>query len=144
MAANEFIVDFPLQRRNHVRFAETSLLHIVDRHEDDDHKKELWYTKAEYNSMKRSIKRDILRGRANDSASKDGLWIGIAHLLTPDSMLEVQACRCRCMRAVLAEQARLGSSASSRCEDIALASLAESRKAVLRARNLGKLHRDAV
>ncbi len=52
--ASELIVDFPLKRNhNHdvVRFAETAQLYIVDRHED---KNELWYTKAEYNSMRRN------------------------------------------------------------------------------------------
>ncbi len=67
--AAELIVDFPL-KRNHdvVRFAETSELYIVDRHED---KHELWYSKAEYKSMKRNIKRDVLQARANDLASEE-------------------------------------------------------------------------
>ena len=52
--ASELIVDFPPKRNHHVvRFAETAQLYIVDRHED---KNELWYTKTEYNSMKRNIK----------------------------------------------------------------------------------------
>ena len=95
--------------------------------------------------MKRNIKHDVLqvRARASDSASKEdsGFWIGISHLLTPACVLEVQACRRRCVGAVLAEQAKGPSaSASLRSEDIALASSAETRKAVLRARKLGQLH----
>ncbi len=91
--------------------------------------------------MKRNIKRDVLQARASDSASE---WIGIAHLLAPTCMLEVQACRCRCIRAVLEEQARQDSCGSFRSEDIALASLAETRRAVLRARKLGRLHQDCI
>ena len=146
--AAELIVDFPPQR-NHkvVRFAEpvATHLHIVDRHE---HKNELWYTKTEYNSVKRNTHRDDLQIRANDSASTfendSGFWIGIAHLLTPACVLEVKACRLRCKRAVLAEQASQSPSASFRCEDIALASLSETGKAALRARRLGKLHEDSI
>ncbi len=76
---SKLIVDFPLSLRRdrnhahaHVRFAETAQLHIVDRHDDED-KDELWYTKAEYNSMIRSIERerDVLQARANDSASRE-------------------------------------------------------------------------
>jgi len=128
-----------------VKFAETSELYIVDRHED---KNELWYTNAEYKAMKRNIKRDVLQARASDWTSEEdrGSWIGIAHLLTPTCELEMQACRRRCLHAVLSEQAIQGPSAiaSSRSEYIALASSAETRKAVLRARRLGKLHEEAV
>ena len=100
--------------------------------------------------MKRNIKQEVLqvRARANDSGSEEdsGSWIGISHLLTPASAVEVQACRRRCVRAVLAEQAIQGpsASASSRSEDIALASSAETRRAVLRARKLGKLHQYSI
>ena len=68
--ASELVVDFP---RNHayvdVRFAKTAHLYIV--HEDNN-KNELWYTEAEYNSMERNIKQDVLqvRARASDSASE--------------------------------------------------------------------------
>jgi hypothetical protein len=145
--ASELIVDFP-SRRSHqvVRFSEPAQLCIVDRHEDNDHKKELWYTKAEYNSMKRDIRRDVLQARANGFASEEGtgFWIGVAHLLTPACIREVKACRYRCRRAVLTEQARQGPSANFRCEDIALASLAETRRAVLRARKLGQFHQGSM
>ncbi len=145
--ASELIVDFP-PKRNHdaVRFAETAQLHIVHRHEAG--KKELWYTEAEYDSMKRNIKRDVLQARASASDSESrkdsGFWIGIAHLLTPVCMHEVQACRSRCVRAVLAEQARQGPSAGLRSDDIALASSAETKKAVLRAAILGRLHQESI
>ena len=147
--ASELIVDFP-SRRSHqvVRFSEPAQLCIVDRHEDTNHKNELWYTKAEYSSMKRDIRRDVLQARANANNAvpeeDSGYWIGISHLLTPACMLEVRACRYRCRRAVLTEQARQGPSSSFRCEDIALASLAETGRAVLRARKLGKLHQDSI
>ena len=143
--ASELIVDFP-RKRNHavVRFTETSQLYIVDRHEDKNN--ELWYTKAEYNSMKRNIKRDVLQARASDAASKEdsGFWIGISHLLTPACALEVQTCRRRCVRAVLAEQAKHDLSESLRWEDITLASLAVTRKSALRARMLGRLHQNCI
>jgi len=148
--ATDLIVDFPLQRqRNHhqvVRFAERAQLYIVERHEDNTDKNKLWYTKSDYNSMKRKLKQDVLRARAGDASSEEdsGFWIGIAHLLTPACMLEVKACRFRCVRAVLAEQARQSSSASFGWENIALASLAETRKAVFRARKLGKLHQESI
>ncbi len=142
----ELIVDFPLKRKHDVvRFAETSQLYVVGRHEDKD---ELWYSKAEYKSMKRNIKRDVLQARANYLASEEesGFWIGIAHLLTPACMLEVQACRRECVRAVLAEQARqdFSHSGSLMCDDIALASIAATRNAVLRGRMLGKLHHNCI
>ena len=145
--ADKLIVDFPAQRsRQAVRFSETSQLRIVDRHEDNEHKNELWYTRADYNSMKRNIKRDVLQARVDDAiAEKDSaFWIGIAHLLTPATILEVRTCRSRCIQAVLAEQARQGAFSRFRCKNIALASLAETRKAVLRARKLGKLHQASI
>ena len=145
---SELIVDFPSSQRHRqvVRFSELSQLCIVDRHEDDEHKNELWYTNAEYQSMKRKVKRDVLQARANDVASEEGdsFWIGISHLLTPICIREVRACRNRCIQAVLAEQASQGPYSTFRCEHIALASLAETRKAALRARKLGKLHRDSI
>ncbi len=144
---SELIVDFPLKRNHDVlRFAETVQLYTVGRHEDKD-KTDLWYSKTEYNSMKRNIIRDVLQARrASDSASEGdgGSWIGISHLLAPACTLEVQACRRQCLRAVLAEQARQGSYGSLRWEDIALASLAETGKAVLRARKLAKLHQESI
>ena len=147
--ATDLIVDFPPQRNHQiVRFAETAHLYIDERrHEDNQDKDKLWYTKSDYNSMKRKLKQDVLQARAGDASSEEedsGFWIGIAHLLTLACMLEVKACRFRCVRAVLAEQARQSSSTSFRWEDIALASLAQTRKAVLRARKLGKLHQESI
>ena len=99
-------------------------------------------------SNETSGKTSSIQARASDAASKEdsGFWIGIAHLLTPASALGVQACRRRCLHAVLSEQAIQEPSAiaSSRSEDIALASSAETRKAVLRARKLGKLHQYSI
>jgi hypothetical protein len=158
------VVDFPHQcNRRAVHFADTLQVRIVKRHEDSRHK--LWYTKAEYDLMKFAMKEDVLNIRAQTSSSNvafassgdaaaaeedSGFWIGIAHLLTPASMNEVMACRARCKRAVIAEQARQdlylypSARARLRWEHIALASLAETRKAVLRARKLGKLHHDSI
>ena len=98
--------------------------------------------------MKRNIKRDVLQARASDWASEadKGSWIGIAHLLTPTCALEMQACRHRCVRAVLKEQARQEQDPHGcfRSENIALASLAKTRQAALRARMLGSLHQDSI
>ena len=134
------------ESRQAVRFADTAQLYIFDRHEDNEHKNELWYSEKEYSSMKRNIKRDVLQARVDDAAAEkdSGFWIGIAHLLTPTIVFEVQTCRYRCTRAVFAEQARQGASSRFRCENIALASLAETRKATLRARKLGKLHQASI
>jgi hypothetical protein len=148
-----------------VHFADKAELYIVERHEDSEENKvarhELWYTKYEYYSMKHDIRDDVQRARStalqigpfnywgngdDDDTSEEsrGCWIGIAHLLTPACMLEVRTCRARCVYAVLAKQASLSPSTRFRWEDIALASFAQTRKAVLRARELGKLHQESI
>lgn len=72
--------------------------------------------------------------------------VGIEHLLTRASMLEVRACRARCVDGVLEEQARqmadqsLSTLSRFRWDAIALSSLAQTRRTTLRARRLGKLH----
>ena len=154
-----------------VTFARTAQLYIVHRHEDNEENKvarhELWYTKSEYDRMNLSVKEDVLEVRAkvsagvpfNYSGNDDGdcddddddasaevnivCCVGIEHLLTPDCVLGVKACRAGCIRAVLAEQARQGPSARFRWEAIALASLSRTRRAALRAREFGKLHQDS-
>jgi len=156
---HHLIVDFPPHQRNvlAVRFADTAQVNIVERHEDYDTENkvarhELWYTKAEYHDMRLDIKEDVLEVRSN---SADGspfdysgddvasvCCIGIEHLLTPACMLEVRRCRARCVYAVLAEQARSQDTSSPEM-GIALASFAQTRKVALRARTLGKLHRDS-
>jgi hypothetical protein len=145
-----------------VKFADTLQVRSVKRHEDPRH--ELWYTTVEYDLMKLDMKEDVLNIRAetssddaavaclgdDDAAAEEdsGFWIGIAHLLTPACVKEVIACRAGCKRAVLAEQARqdlyLYPSERLRWEAIALASLTETSMAVLRARELGKLHHDSI
>jgi hypothetical protein len=155
------IVDFPHQRkRKRVRFANTAQLRFVARHEDTVPRHELWYTKSEYDLMKRAIERDVLDVRlqalagvplsytGNDDASSEEssvCCVGIEHLLSPAWAFEVKACRARCRRAVLAEQAKQqrDPSVRFRWEAIALASVAETRTAVLRATKLGKLHWDS-
>jgi hypothetical protein len=166
---SNLILDFPQQRKPKqwqrvVRFADTAQLRIVKRHGDTTPRHDLWYTKSEYDLMTLAIKRDVLDVRmqalngadlkyaGNDDADASPeenivCCIGIEHLLTPAWMDEAEACRARCRHAVLAEQAKQeqdpSASARLRWEAIALASLAETRKAVLRARNLGKLHWDS-
>jgi hypothetical protein len=157
---SDLIVDFPHQRsRRAVQFADTLQVLIVKRHEDARH--ELWYTAAEYDLMNLAMKGDVLNiravitsndatftysGDADEAEDDSGIRIGVAHLLTPACVYEVMACRTRCWRAVLAEQARQDQDPSSRLgwERIALASLAVTRKDVLRARTLGKLHHDSI
>ena len=153
---NDLIVDFPRQRNlRRVRFSETSELLIYNRHNVAC--RELWFTAAEYNLMALIRRRDVLRLRAerasNEAADDDvdversGSWIGLTHLLTQAIIDEVRACRARCIQAVLTEQARQGPFASASfdsCEAIALASSAQTRQPVQRARRLGELHRDAL
>ena len=161
---SDLIVDFPDQRKHRaVQFADTGQLYTVERHEHEVARHELWYTKDEYYSMKLDIREDVLKARSMQSLpfnysgydddddddddfpeESSGFWIGIAHLLTPACMLEVRTCRARCVYAVLVKQASLSPSARFRWEDITLASLAQTRKAVMRARELGKLHRKSL
>ena len=112
--------------------------------------------------MKLAVKRDVLEVRANASAgapfrysgdadedessssSSSVCCIGIEHLLTPACALGVKTCRARCKQAVFSEQARQSPSARYSWEGTALASIAQTRKPALRARILGKLHRDSI
>lgn len=155
MTTTDLLVGFPKEgRRNRehsrLRFADKSDVHIVERHEDA-HKiprHELWYTKPEYNSMKRTIQEDrheVIRkslGGSFDYAggnSSEVCCIGIEHLLTRESTLHVRDCRVRCTYAVLAEQARQGSDELS----VALASFGQTRVTARRAVALAKLHKGA-
>ena len=158
--AADLIVDFPNQHNHHrvVRFADAAQRHIVERHEDYDTENkvarhELWYTKAEYRSMRLAVREDVLKVRSKAAdGSPCNYWgdddvsvccIGIEHLLTPACILEVKRCRARCVYAVFAAQARSQDLSSSEM-DIALASIGQTRKVVLRARMLGKLQKDSI
>jgi len=171
MTNNDLIVDFPHQRSNHrvaaVQFADTAQMYTVERHEDYGNmnngvaRHELWYTKAEYYSMKLAIREDVGEVRAQalagvpfnyagnddddassaeESSATSVCCIGIEHLLTPACVLKVNTCRARCTRAVLVEQSRQGASEM----DVALASFSQTRKSVLRGRKLGKLHQGSI
>jgi hypothetical protein len=154
----DLIVDFPHQRNlQMVRFADVAQLHIVERHEDrkkNVSRHDLWYTKSDYDSMKVEIWEDVLKVLLRDSdgcpfsysgdddasaEESSGCCIGIERFLTPACTLEVKSCRARCIYAVLAKQSNQSSSEF----DIALASIAQTRGSALRARNLGKFHRDS-
>eukprot|EP00984_Skeletonema_dohrnii_P023402 scaffold12501_cov87-Skeletonema_dohrnii-CCMP3373.AAC.1 len=155
----ELIVDFPTHRsrsKRSVHFADTAKLHIVPRLDDNKHvhRRDLWYNDSDYSRMKLANQKSILKARAmasaglpvsysgDDGAHNDCL-IGIEHLLTPATAYEVMACRRRCVRAVLQEQARQRMNPSAcetfRWDNIAIASFVESRRAAVRARKLGKL-----
>ena len=152
------IVDFPTHRNRSsrsVRFDKTSELYIVQN--EDINRHDLWYDKSDYSRMKRAIKKSARKVRTMTSAgvpvsysggggSSDDCLIGIEHLLTPATVLDVKTCRRRCTRAVLQEQARQAMNASDRCgwDDIANASLVETRRTAFRARQLGKLHRESI
>jgi hypothetical protein len=140
-----------------VRFADTAQLYIVERHEDYENiaRHDLWYTKSDYYSMGCNIKQDVLQVRAqalggapfnyagdNEASTFESsvCCVGIEHLLTPAFILEVKACRARCILAVLIAQAGRDASAM----DIALASLTQTRKARLRARKRGMLLQDSI
>jgi hypothetical protein len=157
-------------RTGSVRFADMAQLYTIERHEDCGNGKidnnvdnvarhELWYTRSDFHSMRRAIAQDVLQSRAqalagvpfnyagDDDAAADESGVccfGIEHLLTADIMLEVRACRVRCIHAVLAEQVRQEPSARFSCEAIALASFAQTKKVALRARMLGKLQHDSI
>ena len=162
----ELIVDFPtrqnrsIKSRRSVHFADVSKVHIVDRPEDheDFARYELWYTKSDYGLMKLAIKNAVLLVRVKaltglpiSYSGKDGssdCLIGIEHLITEGRIDQTLACRERCIRAVLQEQARQTlndpSARFGGWEDIAFASFEETRNAAVRARKLGKLQQDAV
>ena len=151
----DLIVDFPHQRKRKshaVHFAETAQLHIFKR--PNVARRELFYTTSEYDLMKLVVREDVLAVRAgrpsrgdvddDDVSSKERVcFMGIEHLLTPACIDEVRACRARCIRVVLTEQARATSASATRFvswETIALASFAQTRMAALRARMLVELH----
>ena len=162
----DLIVPFPRQRQRQcqrnqlkhrkVQFAETAQLHIYEPH--NIARRELWFTKTEYYLMKLAVQDDVLKVRAGrtsiDTAASDsnddavrvssGFWIGISHLLTQSCIDQVRTCRARCTQAVLTEQARQGPYGFNKWENIALASLAQTRQPILRARKLAKLHREAI
>jgi hypothetical protein len=142
-----------------VQFAETAELYTVDRHEDNEgvDRHDLWYNESDYSRIRLAIRNSVNEVRAmvsagdpvsysgNDGSSNDCL-IGIEYLLTQANAFSVLVCRRRCVRAVLLEQARqrTNPSATSRWDAIAIASLFETRRAVSRAWELGKLHRDSI
>ena len=158
--ATDLIVDFPCNPRKSrtVRFAEMSQLHIFKLQDVARH--ELWYTKEEYRLMELVRLQDVLKVRAaaarkprepadvhDDMSTKESVCVmGIEHLLTPACINEVRACRARCTRAVLMEQARQGPSPDPDLgwEAISLASLVQTREATLRAMRLGELHQESI
>eukprot|EP00984_Skeletonema_dohrnii_P015972 scaffold7003_cov106-Skeletonema_dohrnii-CCMP3373.AAC.6 len=162
--AEELIVEFPTHRsrsKRSVHFADTAKLHIVPRLDDNEdvHRRDLWCNESDYSRTKLANQKSILKVRAmasagvpvsysgDDGAPNDCL-IGIEHLLTPATAYGVVACRRRCVRAVLQEQERQAmnpfSCETSGWDNIAMASLVETRRAAVRARKLGKLHRDSI
>jgi hypothetical protein len=150
----DLIVDFPHQRKRKsraVHFAETAQLHIFKR--PNVARRELFYTTSEYDLMILVVREDVLavragrpsRGDVDDVPAIESVcFMGIEHLLTPACTDEVRTCRARCIRAVLTEQARQGPYPRFGWEAIALASFAQTRKAGLRARKLGKLHQESI
>ena len=87
MTTTDLIVNFPsLQQRRHqrqrrVRFVDEAEIKVVERHEDNEENKvarhELWFTSAEFISMRRAVFEDVLEVRAartasNEAAAADG------------------------------------------------------------------------
>ena len=150
---SDLIVDFAQHQRSRraVHFSETSELHIFTRPKVD--RNDLWYTKRDYARMKLAIRRDVLAARTSREAlvgntSSGVCFMGIEHLLSAACTNEVMTCRARCIQAVLTEQARvMDASAFATSVDgwdrIALASIAQTRRARLRARKLGQLHQES-
>ena len=107
--AEQLIVDFPTHRsrsKRSVHFADMAKLHIVPRHDDnkDVHRRDLWYNKSDYSRMRLAIKKSILQVRLMISAgvpicysgkagSFDDCLIGMEHLLTQETAIEVKTCR---------------------------------------------------
>ena len=159
--AGELIVGFPTHRSRSMRsvqFTDTAKLHIVPRLDDSEHvhRSDLWYNGSDYSRIKLANRKSALKVRAmasagvpvscsgDDSAPNDCL-IGIEHLLSPATILGVMAYRRRCVRAVLQEQARQAMNPDTfGWDNIAIASFDETRRAAVRARKLGKLHRDSI
>ena len=80
------------------------------------------------------------------SFDEDDFLLGIEHVLTPTTLLEVVTCRRRCVQSVLQEQARqemMNPSNTFGWENIAMASFVETRRAAVKERKLGKLHNDS-
>eukprot|EP00984_Skeletonema_dohrnii_P015973 scaffold7003_cov106-Skeletonema_dohrnii-CCMP3373.AAC.7 len=159
----ELIVDFPTHRsqsKRSVHFADTAKLHIVPRLDDNEHvhRRDLWYNGSDYSRMKLANQKSALKVRAmasagvpvsysGDDGPSDDCLIGIEHLLTPLTVLEVMACRRQCVRAVLQEQAQARQAMNPDIfgwDNIAMASFDETRRAAVRARKLGKLHHDSI
>lgn len=168
----DLIVDFPAHRhcKKSVRFADTSTLYLVHRHDDYEEvdRQDLWYDDSDYFRMTLARQNSVRKVRALASAgvpvSYSGAGhegspfheclIGIERLLTSATIVAVMTCRRRCIRVVLEEQARqrqrqrMNSSESGTeifgWDDIAFASIDATRRAAVRARKLGKLHHDSV
>ena len=153
----DMIVDFPHHQRNTraVHFAETAQMLVFERPNVARH--ELLYAKAEYAHMKLVLRQDVLAVRNSRDAVDDDTSstlaeesvcvMGIEHLLTRARMNEVRACRARCTQTVLTEQARVRDASATSFdgwERIAFASIAQTRRAKLRARKLGKLHQESI
>ncbi len=152
-----------------VRFAETSLLRLVTRHADreDVDRQDLWYSEADLELMKLAALKDVLKVRdqiasgvpidyfLGDNGHDDSIvcLMGIESRYSRAHIIEVRACRERCVHAVLQEQERQQMMAVSssllftdwqRQDLIALASFSQTRNAATRARKLGLLHQASV
>ena len=154
-----------------VQFADTAQVFIFEHYEDCNGRsvelQELWYTSAEYERMQHAVLEAVVaaRRRLMDSAGPhvenedvplpfqaeavegtgrpDCDCIGIEHLLTRATILEVRTCRARCIQAVLEEQERQSASLGLGWNAIALSSLTQTRRTTLRAQMLGERHRES-
>ena len=152
-----------------VHFAETSLLKLVTKHDDreDVDRQDLWYSEADLELMKLAALKDVLKVRdqlatgvpidyflgENDNDDSIVCLMGIESRYSRAHIIEVKACRERCVHAVLQEQERQHMMAVSssvlftdwqRQDLIALASFSQTRNAATRARKLGLLHQASV
>ena len=152
-----------------VHFAEKSLLKLVTKHADrqDVDRQDLWYSEADLELMKLAALKDVLKVRdqlatgvpidyflgENDNDDSIVCLMGIESRYSRAHIIEVKACRERCVHAVLQEQERQHMMAVSssllftdwqRQDLIALASFSQTRNAATRARKLGLLHQASV
>ena len=147
-----------------VRFAKTSLLKLVTKHEDreDVDLQDLWYSEVDLELMKLAVLEDVLKVRElmasgvpidyfffGENDDSIVCLMGIENRCSKDYVKKIKACRERCVHAVLQEQMMhkmMDASMSlhftnwNRQDLIALASFSQTRNAATRAHELGLLH----
>ncbi len=151
-----------------VRFAKTSTIKLVTKHEDrgDVDLQDLWYSEADLELMKLAASKDVLKVRQQMASgvpidyflgeNDDSIvsLMGIEDVYSKAQVTEVRTRRRRCVRAVLQEQEMqqqqmMDGSMSllftnwNRQDLIALASFSQTRNAATRAHERALLHQES-